>query len=613
MAIDIEPKKIAYLKVKFNSSLENQGESVINGAAQIYASGFTQIKSVSLIGFMGEARLELKDCESSKVNYNNSKLEKQLKFRGLRKNIFNIKLTKNTNAPSYHKTTTIRNHSSSSRCLVFLVLLDSRKGIEISARFKNNELIADLNEEAIIKLNTKSLHQNEDLAWIEMEPGEERSLSLNVDTKLKESKFDLNSITVSLFWLESEIYSYCNQGAQMKPYNEPVTSNLIFIDSFLNKLINKRIISKSVLYKHRPFNDSLLKERISGEDLTRLLRLATRCAILNLQSEKVTNIEYSFNSSMIFTPLISALIPDNKSEQSTIKLNSLNNHIHIQCPAVYITQTKEYELVLMNTNENVVNWKVYSTNPAMIKMDKSLMSEVNNFESSIIKFDLGVFKLTPSFGVITPGNKETIKVEFNPCENFGIFSQLYQIDTRTDLKEFYGRKLVLSGRSIPLDSYEKETEEDHRLNSRVFKSKTNCVFNGSDESQNSNYVKTATKENLMLRKSNIINSVASKKNISIKEEFLNFADTEPGKISKNYLIINNREDKALDLNIYRILEPFHCKYAGTTVNINSRHYVKVPVMFKPQMLGDYFDKIIIRVNNNETLTCNLKARCVHSI
>ena len=812
LLIDMDAKKVSNIKVKFSSGLACQGDSaVISGAVHMSASGYSQRYSVSLVGFVGEARLELDDCKllEPSSSQEDAKLEKQLISRGLRQTLLSTQLTRTTNPLSYHKTILMRNRSSNTRCLVFPVILDTRKGIEIPSRINNDEIIADLNDESKIKLTLKSLYHSDDLAWVDMSPGEERSLRVDVDIKRCEAKLD--SWAIGLFWLESEIHSYCCQGAQSCPSNEPLTKNLIFIDSFLNKLIGEPTMSASILYADQSFNASLFtsKAKVCREDFLRLARLSTRCFILNPQltkSHQVIEIEDSFdfainnstnrfnfsldqdeprqdieswslspetivlqnltstslptskiilknnllnrslpfevtfrragvdvepssgllepsrsielkitprkdilaklpwlsvinitcnksqkdvrlafyppldnssmpapkppiakgqsmaksnssnslpsisslstestlehgeitqiNESLILTPLISAslLLPSASSsfkldkstaEQSAIKIASFGNNAQIQFPSVCVTQTKAYSLTLMNPTENGVTWKAYSTNPAVIRTNKK--SESNSLESSMMKSNYSVFIFTPHSGIIPPGQKQTIKVEFNPREAFGIFSQPWEIDTRTDLQDLsaphssYSRKLVLSGRSVPWDSYENANEEEDyhlRLSSRILKPKTNSVLNEPDQSQSLKYMKTESKENSMMAKSNNSTGFSaqmfSQKKILIKEEILTFPDTAPGKTSKSYLTIHNREEKASDLNIFRIMEPFHCKYAGTTVNVNSKHYIKVPVEFKPRVAGEYFDKIIIRANNSETLTCTLKARCVHT-
>ena len=37
------------------------------------------------------------------------------------------------------------------------------------------------------------------------------------------------------------------------------------------------------------------------------------------------------------------------------------------------------------------------------------------------------------------------------------------------------------------------------------------------------------------------------------------------------------------------MELFNGSYASKTVNVNQKHYIKVPVEFKPRVTGEYFN------------------------
>lgn len=107
------------------------------------------------------------------------------------------------------------------------------------------------------------------------------------------------------------------------------------------------------------------------------------------------------------------------------------------------------------------------------------------------------------------------------------------------------------------------------------------------------------------------NSVSDRK-ITFKYEKIEFPDTPAGSKSKSFIIIDNKDDKRCNLNIIPPMDPFYCKHL--TISIESRHYIKVPIEFKPRVPGDYTEKILIRIDSTDVpLTCLLKAKCVHSI
>ena len=45
--------------------------------------------------------------------------------------------------------------------------------------------------------------------------------------------------------------------------------------------------------------------------------------------------------------------------------------------------------------------------------------------------------------------------------------------------------------------------------------------------------------------------------------------------------------------------------------IDSMHYLKIPIDFKPRVPGDYIEKVLIKIENYDMpLSCIVKAKCV---
>lgn len=212
----------------------------------------------------------------------------------------------------------------------------------------------------------------------------------------------------------------------------------------------------------------------------------------------------------------------------------------------------------------------------------------------------------------------------------------------------YNCKLVLSGRSINtenkfgvVDSVE-DVDNHLRLNTRILKSKQNALnvqfkTNDLDHSlaNRSNMSRTSDfKENtcnplpdkhcsyssgstasasfsgslLSASTNSSLNSVSTK-TVILKYDQVVLPDVAPGQISKNFLVINNREERPKDLVIMNVMDPFKCKYRK--IKINQKHYMKVPIEFKPRIKGEYVEKILIRVEGYEnTLSCLVKGKCV---
>jgi hypothetical protein len=99
-----------------------------------------------------------------------------------------------------------------------------------------------------------------------------------------------------------------------------------------------------------------------------------------------------------------------------------------------------------------------------------------------------------------------------------------------------------------------------------------------------------------------------KAKICLNQQTLEFPTAEPGKITNMSLEINNSEDRACELSVIQLMEPFSCKHVK--VNVKPKHCVQIPIEFKPLLPGDYRDKVLIRVDSTEyPLSCVIKAKC----
>jgi hypothetical protein len=102
---------------------------------------------------------------------------------------------------------------------------------------------------------------------------------------------------------------------------------------------------------------------------------------------------------------------------------------------------------------------------------------------------------------------------------------------------------------------------------------------------------------------------ASRRTICIKEELVKFPDTPVDKCGKATFMVHNREDFDCMLQILPLCEPFYCKH--TEIPISSKHYIKIPVEFRPRRLGDYKERVIVRVSKYDApLACTITGRCI---
>ncbi|CAF0783597.1 unnamed protein product [Brachionus calyciflorus] len=331
---------------------------------------------------------------------------------------------------------------------------------------------------------------------------------------------------------------------------------------------------------------------------------------------------FSVNKSKSFN-----LNNSSNNDESITKIVREGNDAHVRFPPCCVTQRKSVELTLTNPTTNYVNWKAFSTVPAYVK----LKDEDNKF----MKSNYSVFIITPNSGTIPANQNQKIKIEFCPRDVYGQFNQNWEIDTRTDIQSLrqkqnneplmsFSCKLILTGTSIPIEKnleqklVDKDNEISSRLANRILRSKTNS-FNDTKKENERSYIGNNKSTSSVLAQSilssttnaSLNSSSTSKNRVIIKDEIINFPDTEINQMSKCFVTIHNRESTECKISVFTLMEPFCCKHAD--LMISSKHYIKIPIEFKPKSLGEYTDKILIRVDKYDVpLSCVVKAKCVQS-
>ena len=152
----------------------------------------------------------------------------------------------------------------------------------------------------------------------------------------------------------------------------------------------------------------------------------------------------------------------------------------------------------------------------------------------MLKSSYSVFTVIPTSGMIPPMQKQVLKIEFNPRESSGLFTQHWEINTRTDSSDdlkfgdSYNSKVVLNGyaqESLPNKIL--TSKENLKMDSKQAAATNDRLSIGSNASRNSN------KEN---------SSKSVKNKIYIKQEMLEFPIAEPGELTKASIEINNNDD-----------------------------------------------------------------------
>jgi hypothetical protein len=324
-------------------------------------------------------------------------------------------------------------------------------------------------------------------------------------------------------------------------------------------------------------------------------------------------------------------ISSSNDEIDTVKITRFKNDAQVTFPPVTIGQHKSVELTLSNlSNCDYVNWKAYSTIPAYVK---PTASSDNDEKTS----NYCVFLITPSSGVIPCNQTQNVKIEFTPRDVPGVFTQKWEISTRTDAKGLslssissslptsFICKLAINGVSVsksmpppqllpPLTNHILKTNNSKTNLGLLTTTTTTSNVKSMLPSYSSSNSMSHLKENFSLNNFSSISASSSASSscqtnkCCIKEDKIEFETIGPNEEREMKITVHNRHDRKCQLTVLNILEPFHCKHSQ--VNIDAKHYIKLPIQFRPRVAGDYIEKVLIKVDKSDVpLTCKLIAKC----
>jgi hypothetical protein len=360
------------------------------------------------------------------------------------------------------------------------------------------------------------------------------------------------------------------------------------------------------------------------------------------------------HDSIPMTPLLNTSLACNEIDSikeskapptPAVKIYKTGTDSRVEFPPLTMGKQITCQLVMTNPTNSNVNWNAYSTGPVLVGPNRIQM-----------KPGLNIFTVSPSSGVIQPLQKLCFNIVFTPKEINGEFTQTWQVDTRIsetnqtekskDDSLIYGLapfncQLIITGKCIGQSD---ENFNKYKLSDRILKSKLSSTGDLASSILNKNHVSNTSKLTSLIKNkenssasintiltdksynSNAISNVSSSmlsitsnssttsrsNRLILKNEQIDFVDTLPNQVSKGFLTIHNREDFDCKIRILTLNDPFYCKY--TDMRVNSKHYVKVPVEFKPKCLGDFSQRMLVKVEEYEMpLSSILKGKCVNKI
>jgi hypothetical protein len=409
------------------------------------------------------------------------------------------------------------------------------------------------------------------------------------------SSINNNSINNSSILSQSSRQSTSRLSSTSKLLKAPIQSSTLPVPSVTNKRVSTLENIATASTSSLSIADSYLEQ-------------GTLLSEPSLDSFSLTpfmNASFQMTASQSTTQ---RLVSKSVNDDTIIKVLHQNNNAQIKFPSVYTSKSKSYDFTLINPTNSFVSWKAQTP-------------KSTNLQNLTRSTSYSVFKLTPSTGVIQANQKQIIKIEFCPREETGDFQEIWEIETKTSSPTSYSCKLVISGKSISSNDQDKFDNilSDYNAQQRTNKSVSNLSkYKLKDTKENNDPFSCSNNKtseyDQTIESSNKSNadfdySLINTRKIIIKTEIIEFTDTCVGAKAKSFILIDNKEEKKCSLSIISLIEPFYCKHPS--IDIQPKHYIRVPIEFKPLTKGEYRDKVLIRIEGNEMpLSCVVKGKCV---
>ena len=272
------------------------------------------------------------------------------------------------------------------------------------------------------------------------------------------------------------------------------------------------------------------------------------------------------------TPLLSVLLTPGRDTPGAPRRQQ-----QLRFPDTLAGASKEMEVELSNISPFPVKWTISSFAPPYLKGSGA--------SNGLFRVTYSVFWLPKLTGILH--SQQTEKVVFCFCpRDPGVYSQFWEIKSETQaasLQAQHTSKLELVAEA-PANTDQQRVSADNAITTKSHVKPRVCVSSSHQP----------TKEALSLTPAN---------------GCLEFPVTAPHKRVVEKFQLKNCTDQEQHIIIHEhaLLPPFHNRHS--TVSLRPRHYVRVPIEFRPEKVGKYEGTIIIESDQGCLRHLHLVATC----
>ncbi|XP_023931341.1 centrosomal protein of 192 kDa isoform X1 [Lingula anatina] len=255
----------------------------------------------------------------------------------------------------------------------------------------------------------------------------------------------------------------------------------------------------------------------------------------------------------------------------------------VNFPDTCVGRTAETELTLRNTKDESVTWVLSSLAPPYIK---GVSGSVE-----ILRVKYAVFKLMKKSGVLEAQQQAVIPIQFSPREA-GQYSQHWEVHTKphSSLSTAAGLqslRVQMFGEGTPASSAGSEEKENRPL------------VNNSDKPISMRTVEDST---LPCPPEEAVAT------LTLKSDHLTFPATTAGSCAIQKARVKNGTTSNHTVEVIPPQPPFHVKHHN--LKAKSRHYISLPVEFRPTSPGSYKSLVVLRVDTGHSLSLQVYGECV---
>ncbi|XP_070574369.1 centrosomal protein of 192 kDa-like isoform X2 [Ptychodera flava] len=274
----------------------------------------------------------------------------------------------------------------------------------------------------------------------------------------------------------------------------------------------------------------------------------------------------------------------------------------IEFPVTRTGESSETSIEFESSSSDILRWGLSSIAPAYVKQDNK----------DVYRATYTAFRFAKQSGSITPGQSIKIPVSFLP-RDIGCYAQYWELEVNSIESVAFKvqqTKIELAGESVKAASAATKTHRRGPLAPGVLVRKEIITPSSSSATtagaSDSGYVSRSH-----ISKSKILDPQTESSaylGVVLPKQCLEFPTTEAGKVCKLKFPIKNEGTSPHTLNFVNPRPPFYINHHSYLMK--PRHYVSLPVSFKPERPGIYESLLVIATDVEHSLVAKLYGECV---